>query len=212
MGRTILAAAIASTLLLPSLSHAQTSPSAGPATMRGTPGAPRGGSPGVSIRQNPPSQPGRPAPPPAGPLVPPAPPSALDPPVDVFRAGPRTYAPRYNRSRQRNQSYGYGGGSYITDPFGYISEPDSSSPRLDRYMSQGITGYPRDVELDSARAYRDEALASALQRSRTPGPPKTFYVIPGCYAGDVRPRAELLPSGCQLARLREVPPVVAPTR
>ena len=45
---------------------------------------------------------------------------------------------------------------------------------------------------------------------RTPATPKTFYVIPRCYAGDVRPRADQLPPGCQLARLREIPPVTAP--
>jgi hypothetical protein len=130
----------------------------------------------------------------------------------VFRAGPRTYAPRYDRSARRNRLYGYGAGfSYVTDPFGYISQPESGSPRLDRYMSQGITGYPRDVEPE-ARDAGDESLASLVRRLSTPAVPKTFYVIPGCYAGDVRPRAEQLPRGCQLALLREVPPVVAPVR
>ena len=38
------------------------------------------------------------APPPGVPLVPPAPPSALDS-VDLFRAGPRTYAPRTTAQR-----------------------------------------------------------------------------------------------------------------
>jgi hypothetical protein len=41
---------------------------------------------------------------------------------------------------------------------------------------------------------------------RAPGPPRTFYVIPGCYAGDRRPVAEQLPAGCDIARLRIVPP------
>ena len=77
-------------------------------------------------------------------------------------------------------------------------------------MNQGITGYPRDLEPDAARDYRDGALASLAQRP--PAAPKTFYVIPRCYAGDVRPRAEQLPPGCLLASLREVPPVVAPAR
>ena len=39
-----------------------------------------------------------------------------------------------------------------------------------------------------------------------PPPPKTFYVIPGCYAGDRRPEPDQLPAGCDLRRLRIVPP------
>jgi hypothetical protein len=39
----------------------------------------------------------------------------------------------------------------------------------------------------------------------SPGVPKTFYVIPGCYAGDKPPRAKL-PRGCDRSKLRVVPP------
>jgi len=41
-----------------------------------------------------------------------------------------------------------------------------------------------------------------------PGTPKTFYVIPSCYAGDRRPEPSALPSGCDISRLRTIPPVV----
>ena len=41
-----------------------------------------------------------------------------------------------------------------------------------------------------------------------PAKPKTFYVIPGCYAGDKRPDARQLPQGCLAANVREVPPLV----
>ena len=137
MGRTMLSAIVASICLVPHLSEAQGTP--GSATPRATPGAPRGGSFGATIRPNPPQPPSRPALPPGVPivppaplppgvpLVPPAPPSALDS-VDVFRAGPRTYVP----GRQRFLG-GYSGSGYITDPFGYISQPyapaDDSDPR-----------------------------------------------------------------------------------
>jgi hypothetical protein len=165
----------------------------------------------VTVRHDPPPPPSPAAPPAAGPLVPQAPPSALDG-RDIFRADPRTYAPRFDRSSRRTRPYGYGAGyGYITDPFGYISQPESSSPRLDRYMSPGVTGYPRDLPFGRSNDSRDDSLAS-VGRSRAPGPPKTFYVIPRCYAGDVRPTAEELPAGCQLAQLREIPPVIAPTR
>jgi hypothetical protein len=58
--------------------------------------------------------------------------------------------------------------------------------------------------------YRQElrALQAAAQPSSTPALPKTFYVIPGCYAGDKPPREGMLPRGCSTARLRSVPPVV----
>lgn len=39
-----------------------------------------------------------------------------------------------------------------------------------------------------------------------PGKPKTFYVIPGCYAGDRPPESGWLPAGCDISRLRVVPP------
>ena len=39
-----------------------------------------------------------------------------------------------------------------------------------------------------------------------PGPPKTFYIIPGCYAGDRRPNPESLAPGCSISQLRVIPP------
>jgi hypothetical protein len=39
----------------------------------------------------------------------------------------------------------------------------------------------------------------------SPGVPKTFYVIPGCYAGDKPPRAKL-PRGCDPSKVRAIPP------
>ena len=117
--------------------------------------APRGGSPGVTIRQDPPQSPSRPSPPPAGPLVPPAPPSALDS-VDLFRAGPRTYAPRYDRVPRRQRfPGGYGGYGYVTDPFGYISQPYAPADDSDPRAADG-TGFLRlDVEPETARVYVD---------------------------------------------------------
>jgi hypothetical protein len=214
MGRTTLAALIATGLLLPNLSEAQRSGGSTPGTQGAAP-APGGGSFGAAIRHDapPPSRPSTPAAP--TPLVPQAPPSALDTPVDVFRAGPRTYAPRFDRSGRRNRLYGYGAGYYIPDPFGYISQPDSSSPPLDRYMNKRGPGYPGlDPGDDLERLYGGEPLADVAQRTapRAPATPKTFYVIPRCYAGDVRPTADQLPRGCDIANLREVPPVVTRSR
>lgn len=160
MRSLLLTAMITGLCLAPVLSHAQTAASGGAA--RG--GGSRGGSFGTTFRQNAPgAQTGRRASNPARPIVPVAPPSA--PPIgpfaspsaldrDVFRARPRTYAPRYSRS----EGFFYGGGGYVTDPFGYISEPDSSAPVLDRYMrgENNPDGYLRlEVEPETAQVYVD---------------------------------------------------------
>jgi hypothetical protein len=204
-----------------------------------------------------------PPPPSAPPIGPFASPSAIDR-GDVFRARPRTYAPQYSRSR--GFYYGGYGSGYITDPFGYIGQPDSSSPAVDRYMRDGANqeGYLRlDVEPENAQVFVDGFYAGTVSDFRrggggtldsgphriefkadgydsqsvelrirandvlsyrgtltrrderaelraAAGPPKTFYVIPRCYAGTSRPRAEQLPVGCNVKDVREVPPVIAP--
>lgn len=52
---------------------------------------------------------------------------------------------------------------------------------------------------------------SAVRPSAVRATPKTFYVIPGCYAGDKPPRPSMkLPRGCDPAKMREIPPVVRP--
>jgi hypothetical protein len=58
---------------------------------------------------------------------------------------------------------------------------------------------------------RDDAAASAASPSvPTPAPPAapavpmTLYVIPGCYAGNVRPTAAMLPAGCDLSDVRQL--------
>jgi hypothetical protein len=199
------------------------------------------------------------------PIGPFASPSALD--RDVFQARPRTYAPRYNRSQGFFYGgYGYSGG-YVTDPFGYISQPDSSAPALERYMREGeaTEGYLRlEVQPDTAQVFVDGLYAGTVSDFRrsgggrldagphrielradgydsqsvelrirandvlsyrgmlnrsddrpelraAAGPPKTFYVIPRCYAGTSRPRADQLPVGCNVKDVREVPPVIAPS-
>jgi hypothetical protein len=202
-------------------------------------------------------------------------PSVLDR-ADIFQARPRTYAPRYSRSRGFSygasgygSSYGYGAGyGYITDPFGYIGQPDSPLPPVERYMRDDAEreGYLRlEVEPEDAQVFVDGLYSGSVadfrrsggqlldagphriefraegydsqsvelrirandvlsyrgtltRRDGRPelraaaGPPKTFYVIPRCYAGTSRPRAEQLPAGCKVSDVREVPPVVASAR
>jgi hypothetical protein len=272
MRTPLLTVLITSLCLASDLTHAQTSSPGG--TGRGAGGASRGGSVGAPSRPSGPRAPGQRAQNPSRPIVPPSAPSA--PPVgpfisssptfnrDVFQARPRTYAPRYGSAQ--GSYFGFGAG-FVGDP-GYIGQPDSPAPTLDRYMRDGdrIDGYLRlEVEPESAQVYVDGFYAGTVadfrrsggraldsgphriefraegydsqgvelqirandvlayrgtlnRRDDRPelraaaGPPKTFYVIPRCYAGTSRPRAEQLPAGCRLSDLREVPPVVAPAQ
>ena len=59
---------------------------------------------------------------------------------------------------------------------------------------------------NSGRGGSDQGGGAAPRPNLPPGPPKTFYVIPGCYAGDKPPQATAVAVGCDLAQLRVVPP------
>lgn len=274
----LLTALITGLCLAPNLTHAQTASPGGAARggggSRGGGSSRGGGAIGATVRPIVPgAQTGRRSTNPVRPIVPLAPPSA--PPIgpfaspsaldrDIFRARPRTFASRFDRS----EGFFFGGGGYVTDPFGYISEPESSSPVLDRYMRQGdsAVGYLRlDVEPESAQVYVDGFYAGTVADVRRGGgrvldagphrvefradgydtqsvelrvrandvlayrgtlnriddrpqqrvaaaQPKTFYVIPRCYAGTSKPTAGQLPAGCRLTDLREIPPVVTPAQ
>jgi len=115
--------------------------------------------------------------------------SSQPPPEDVFLAGPRTYRP----GRQRD----------AVPVFGYF-EPQVLDPYP--YIQPIIVVVPRDA-LDPARGAAPAPVAPPAPYVAGPaGRPKTFYIIPGCYAGDRRPEPESLAAGCSLASLRVVPP------
>jgi hypothetical protein len=76
-------------------------------------------------------------------------------------------------------------------------------------LSFDVRIFPRETV-----TYRNElrAVESETAPAASPRPaakPKTFYVIPGCYAGDKRPRQAMLPRGCDAGNVREVPPIIA---
>ena len=58
------------------------------------------------------------------------------------------------------------------------------------------------------RADLESSTPSAPAVTLPPAMPKTFYVIPGCYAGDRPPRGRL-PRGCDKSKLRAIPPTPA---
>ena len=80
--------------------------------------------------------------------------------------------------------------------------------REDGYQTEAF-----DVRIDEDRPaeYRRDLTKSAPRTDapRIAANPKTFYVIPGCYAGDTPPEKDRLPSGCSARNVRTIPPVVS---
>ena len=134
-----------------------------------------------------------PPPAPPSPVTPiqPAPPSA--PPRDLFRAGPQTYAPRYDR-QVRTPIYPYGG---------YVTFPEQVVERA------YIVIAPADAELLRQGFPFAPAAAQASPRPEPPAPPRPghkgpLYVIPNCYLGDSLPSPDRLPKGCSSSQARQI--------
>jgi hypothetical protein len=129
---------------------------------------------------------------PQTPLIPsPVPTPSVGSPFDA-RSG--TYAPRYNDPNSRSR-YGVGVPFYP----GAI----------------GIGAYA-PASVPSPTPEQRPAAAPEPPRAPEPAPvpeapkiaaahPDTFYVIPGCYAGNRRPNPARLPKGCDASRLQEIP-------
>jgi hypothetical protein len=108
------------------------------------------------------------------------------PGTDRFVAAPDSYTP--GRHRQPYFfPFVYGGGAY-----------PSHEPRT-RELTVHVTVLPTPPAPRLAEPI-------APRPDFPPGPPKTFYVIPGCYAGDKPPADTPLASACDHAKLRIVPP------
>lgn len=200
--------------------------------------------------------------------LPERPPDAVIPPpkVDLFRAAPDTYAPRFDRLQERSPLFLPG---FIPAPapffpvfvpappwpvsraadygfetrglVGYLQlqvKPASAHVYVDGWYVGSVadlrrmsTGYSLDagshrIELrapgyqalafevrfvpDETITFRQDLQPSApapLPAARAPAGPKTFYVIPGCYAGDRPPAPGSLPAGCDASSLRTIPPL-----
>jgi hypothetical protein len=175
-------------------------------------------------------------------------------PNDVFRATPRTYAPRYGRFSGRAPWWStyYGAGGYyapyetatpveeVDPPQGRLAltvTPSSTQifadgffmgtvadfqdrglwlpvgPRRIELRAEGYDTVTFDVRINEDRPVEYQRnLTGVSPRSEAPrvaAVPKTFYVIPGCYAGDTPPRMNRLPSGCSTNNVRTVPPVLS---
>jgi hypothetical protein len=88
-----------------------------------------------------------------------------------------------------------------------------TGPRRIELRADGYDSATFDVRIleDQTVNYRRD-LATVTTRPEPPrvaAMPKTFYVIPGCYAGDTKPRTDRLPKGCSSRNMKTVPPVVS---
>ena len=117
----------------------------------------------------------------------------VEPREDVFLATPDTYG-RDPHRRARVPPFG----------FGFIG-PTVPYPAVQPI----VVVIPREA-IDPTRvappAIPAPVAPPAPYVAGVPGRPKTFYIIPGCYAGDRRPEPETLKSGCDISRLRVIPP------
>jgi hypothetical protein len=193
------------------------------------------------------------------PVLPDRPPTMPPPNIDLYRAGPLTYAPplarRRHPGRRSSVGYGYGFGPFIgvpepdmsTEmvPKGFIHfqmQPGTAEVHIDGLYMGTVDDFRRlipgraieagehrvdlrapgyqAVSLDvlvspnETVTYRTDLQASAAGTERprsivATAEPKTFYVIPGCYAGDRPPVASQLRRGCSTSKLRKIPPVVS---
>jgi hypothetical protein len=125
----------------------------------------------------------------------------------VFRARPWTYRPR------RSQLFFPGAGGYYPYPYyPFPYYPSYSYPYTYPYPQQiyqdpepTVIVFPPPEEAAPA-APPAPAPPPEPYVAGKPGPPKTLYIIPGCYAGDRQPDPESLAAGCSISQLRVIPP------
>ncbi len=119
-------------------------------------------------------------------------------PRDLFRAAPTTYAPGFDELPRIDPRFvpccgGYPGAAFVSAVPWWAAQPQ-------------VVYVPLIVEREVPRAAPPPAAPPAPAPPPAPGVPKTFYVIPRCYAGDRPPERDALPPGCDIARLRIIPP------
>jgi len=108
-----------------------------------------------------------------------------------FTARPGTYAPHYTERAPRSRGQVYGGVPYYDGAIGIgglVAAPDATAPAPEQQPAQA-----------------PEPRVPVPQPVAAVHGPDTFYVIPGCYAGNRPPNPVRLPKGCDVARLRTTP-------
>lgn len=119
---------------------------------------------------------------------------------DLFRADPATFAPTFHEPPLLDSRFVPCCGGFAGPVFAPAGTWWAPQPQI-VYVPYVI------IEREVPRAAPAPPPAAAPPPPPpAPGVPKTFYVIPGCYAGDKRPDAGALPRGCDIGRLRTIPP------
>lgn len=122
------------------------------------------------------------------------------PRTDLFRARPWTYKPRFDHApRARFPRH-----LFFPGAFGFASPvyaPGAPWPDPPRQEEQSDGRRPAAYTGPDARIPRLDPYVPG-----SAGPAKTLYVVQGCYAGDVPPRPDDLPRGCEAGAVRIIPP------
>ena len=122
-------------------------------------------------------------------------------PRDLFRAAPTTFAPGFDEPPRIDPRFlpccgGFPGTFFLPSGPWWAAQPQVV------YVPVIVRDAPRAAPPPEAPP------PPAPPPAPTPGTPKTFYVIPRCYAGDRPPDPDALPPGCDRGQLRVVPPRV----
>ena len=90
--------------------------------------------------------------------------------------------------------------------------PVEEGPHRVEVRTAGYETLAFDVRVvaDATITYRADLarIREAPTPALVPAIPKTFFVIPNCYAGDTPPVQSRLPASCDVANVRTIPPVV----
>ena len=127
------------------------------------------------------------------------------PPASPFAARPETYAPHYDQRPPFRAGNGPGVSIYNGwlgfSPY-YVAQPAPPpvAPELKPPPAARAPEPPKIPEPPRA----PEPVPDPPRIAASHGP-DTFYVIPGCYAGNRPPSPERLPKNCDIARMRTVP-------
>jgi hypothetical protein len=129
--------------------------------------------------------------------------STVTPERDLFLVPPDFYNQRPDPGPAR-LFFPHPLSTFVTVPYPYLYPyfPQYDYARVPTKVDGRPEARPAPREAISAIP----ALPNVTLPASLPGKPKTFYVIPGCYAGDRSPEPAWLPAGCDSSKIRIIPP------
>ena len=135
--------------------------------------------------------------------------------ADLFLARPGTYDPRLDGRRVVDVPLVLLGGPWYADIASGERRGDADGHRFGHERCAGVVRgcqVSRNESGDTGSRGTPRPHSSAADKPSVapavavPAPPKTFFLIAGCYAGDRPPRQEWLAPGCDLSNVRVVGP------